>query len=114
MGRLNMTPTQEQQAIINAATTTQDNLLISALAGAAKTSTLVMVAQALPKVQMLCLAFNKRIAEEMTARLPMNCEARTLNALGHRAWSDTIGRQCQVKTDKSYNLLRAEIEDLTS
>ncbi len=35
-----MTPTPEQQAIIDAACKTQDSILVNALAGAAKTSTL--------------------------------------------------------------------------
>ena len=39
-------PTPEQQAIIDAATNSTDNLIVMALAGAAKTSTLVMIAEA--------------------------------------------------------------------
>lgn len=107
-----MNLTSEQQAIIDFATTTTDNLLVSALAGAAKTSTLVMVASALPKVQILSIAFNKRIADEMAQRLPPNCEARTLNAIGHRAWSDTIGRRLIVDTSKNFKLLSNEIDRL--
>jgi len=107
------TPTAEQQTIITAAQTTDDNMLISALAGAAKTSTLVLIAEALPKVEMLCLAFNKRIAVEMQERLPANCEAMTLNSLGHRAWSDSIGRRLIVDTKKNYNVLKKQIEKLS-
>jgi DNA helicase II / ATP-dependent DNA helicase PcrA len=106
-------PTLEQLAVIEAARSSRDNLLVSALAGAAKTSTLCMVAEAMPSSSILCLAFNKRIAEEMQSRLPSNCEARTLNALGHRAWSDTIGRRCSVDAGKNYKLLKAEIDGLS-
>jgi hypothetical protein len=42
------TPTAEQQAILDAAKGTGDNLIIHALAGAAKTSTLVLIGKALP------------------------------------------------------------------
>lgn len=70
-----MTPTPEQVAIVEAAKQTNDNLLVSALAGAAKTSTLVLIAKALQKHPILCLAFNKRIATEMQERLPGNCTA---------------------------------------
>lgn len=107
-----MTPTDEQQAIIDAAVTTPDNLLVSALAGAAKTSTLVMIAEALSKTSILCLAFNKRIAVEMEKRLPANCSSRTLNSIGHSAWSDTIGKRCIVDTSKNFKLLKDEIEKL--
>lgn len=98
-------PTEEQLAIVSAATETTDNLLISALAGAAKTSTLVLVAEALPSTSILCLAFNKRIQLEMKDRLPANCQAMTLNGLGHRAWMDATGRRLNLDTGKSFKIL---------
>lgn len=104
-----MTPTNEQLAIIDAAKNTTDNLLISALAGAAKTSTLILVAESLKSVPVLCLAFNKKIAEEMKERLPGNCEAMTLNSLGHRAWGSALGKRLILDTSKTYNLLTAHI-----
>ncbi len=107
-----LTPTPEQEAIILAATTTEDNLLLTALAGSAKTTTLVMIAEALPKVDMLCLAFNKRIALEMQDRLPPNCQAQTLNSLGHRAWADSIGRRLNFNDRKNYQLLTKAIKQL--
>lgn len=109
---MSFSPTPEQLAIIEAATGTTDNLLISALAGAAKTSTLVLVAQALPKVNILCLAFNKKIAEEMKERLPANCTSMTLNSLGHRAWADAVGKRLNLKTSKVFDLISEEISAL--
>lgn len=99
-----MTPTPEQVAAVQAATDTNDNLLLSALAGAAKTSTLVLIAEALPQ-DILCLAFNKKIATEMQQRLPDNCKAMTLNALGHRVWGDAIGRRLKIDASKTYNIV---------
>lgn len=107
-------PTEEQVAIVTAATDTTDNLLVSALAGAAKTSTLVLVAEALPDKEILCLAFNKKIATEMQERLPSNCKAMTLNALGHRVWGDAIGRRLQIESDKVYTLTKEVIEEQTA
>src|SRR5678816_2391888 len=109
---MTLTPTPEQTAIIEAATTTSDNLLISALAGAAKTSTLVMIAQALPNTTMLCLAFNKRIATEMQERLPSNCKAQTLNSLGHQVWGAALGKRLVVDTKKNYNILKTLVDAL--
>lgn len=106
------TPTEEQAAIVEAATTTKSNLLVSALAGAAKTSTLVLIAHALPKIQLLCLAFNKRIADEMKSRLPPNCECMTLNSLGHRAWADHLGHRLNVDTKKTFTLLKEAVDAL--
>lgn len=105
-------PTEEQAAIIEAAATTSDNLLINALAGAAKTSTLVMVAndRRLANTSILALAFNKRIADELKGRLPPNCVPMTLNSLGHRVWSAHIARRCRPDTRKNYNILKSIID----
>lgn len=109
-----MTPTAEQLAIVEAARSTSDNLLISALAGAAKTSSLVLIAEALPETKILCLAFNKKIAVEMQERLPSNCKAMTLNALGHRTWMDAIGRRLRIESSKTYNIVSELINEKPS
>lgn len=106
-------PTEEQQAIISAARSTSDNILVNALAGAAKTTTLEMVCRAITGIPILSLAFNKRIADEMTKRLPSHVEARTMNSLGHRVWSQVIGRRLVVNTSKMAELLKLQIADLT-
>jgi len=108
---MSLTPTPEQSAIILAAADTTDNLLVSALAGAAKTSTLVMIAEALPETSILCLAFNKKIAVEMQQRLPSNCTAMTLNSLGHRVWSEATGRRLRVEGGKTGDLLMTYVKE---
>lgn len=100
------TPTDEQRAIIDAAVGTEANLLVNALAGAAKTSTLVMVAQALRSdLPILSVAFNKRIAEEMKERLPSNVKCATLNGVGHTIWGNTIGKRLVLNTKKNFECL---------
>ena len=105
-------PTPEQLAIIEAAQNSNDNLAIVARAGAAKTSTLVMIAEALPKTSILCLAFNKKIADEMTERLPKNCEAKTLHGLGYKAWWSFTRAKMRVNDKKLYTLLKAQVDEL--
>lgn len=106
-------PTDEQSAIINEAVSSSDSILVSALAGAAKTTTLTLIAKALPKVPILSLAFNKRIAEEMKTRLPENTLSKTINSVGHSIWSNAIGkRRLIVNAKKSYELLRMKVDDL--
>lgn len=108
-----MTPTTEQALIIEAARSTKDNLLLSALAGAAKTSTLVMIANALPTEPALCLAFNKKIANEMTLRLPGHVQCKTLNALGHGIWAQACKpRKLTLNARKSYEILKGLIDAL--
>jgi DNA helicase-2/ATP-dependent DNA helicase PcrA len=99
-------PTPEQEAIVAAGVDTPDNLLVSALAGAAKTSTLVLLAEAMQGQSMLCLAFNKKIQLEMQDRLPEWCTAMTLNSYGHRAWGEFLRRRLQVDARKNYKLIR--------
>lgn len=108
---MTFTPTAEQSAILSAVKDTTDNLLISALAGAAKTSTLVLIAHALPSTAILCLAFNVRIAKEMQERLPSTCVAMTLNACGHRAWANFLNRKfLEVDQKKTYRIVKTLIE----
>ncbi len=87
-----MTPTPEQEAIIHAATQPQ-SLMVNALAGTGKTTTLTMLAKALPPQPALALAFNKKIKEELEKRFPSNFTVMTMNGLGHRAWSFTINKK---------------------
>lgn len=110
---MKFTPTAEQLAIINTAENTTDNLLVSALAGAAKTSTLVSLAEALSDIKILALCFNRKIATEMQERLPRNCTAQTLNSLGHRIWQDAIGRRLRIESSKVYDITSSYMEGLS-
>lgn len=81
-----MQPSKLQQAIIDYVTHEKGNLLIQARAGSGKTSTLVMIADALPrKSTAVFLAFNKAIATELGKRLPSTVDSATFHALGFRA-----------------------------
>ena len=106
------TPTPEQQAIIDAAVHTHDNLLLNALAGAAKTSTLEMICNALPPTEpVLSLAFNKRIADEMSQRLPGHVKCQTLNSLGHRSWAQALGsKRITLESRKNGTILKQIID----
>lgn len=105
-------PTEEQQAIVDAAKTTKDNLIVQALAGAAKTSTLVLLGEALNTTSILCLAFNKKIATEMSERLPPNCTSKTLNGLGHGVWGEFLGKRLVLEKSKVYDLVKTEVDQL--
>ena len=109
---MTFTLTDEQVAIVSAAAETRNNLLVVARAGAAKTTTLVEAAKAMPQATGLVLAFNKSIADEMKKRLPDNFKAQTLNGCGFQAWQRYIGKRCNVDGRKTYFLLREEIEKL--
>ena len=59
-----LNPTEEQAAIIHAATSTSDNLMLNALAGTGKSSTLKMIDRAIKTKPALYLVFNRRNAYE--------------------------------------------------
>lgn len=73
-----------QEAIFDAGRSTDAPLIIQAVAGSGKTTTLMELTQHIAQPAIF-LAFNKAIAEDIRGKLPCG-EARTLNSLGHRLW----------------------------
>lgn len=106
-----MTPTDEQAHILDLATTTEDNLLISALAGTGKTSTLEMIERAVKTKPLLYLCFNKKIADEASKRMLSTTTVRTMNSLGHRIWAKSCSRNLTLDARKSQTILRSLIDE---
>ncbi len=106
-----MNPTTEQSHILSLATTTPANLLINALAGTGKTSTLEMIANATDANPILYLAFNRRVAEEATKRFADSTTVRTFNSLGHRIWAKANAKALKLNPKKTQDLLRAAISN---
>jgi DNA helicase-2/ATP-dependent DNA helicase PcrA len=106
-----LTPTSEQEHILSLLSTTKSNLLINALAGSGKTSTLELIQNAAtPPV--LCLAFNRRIADTMAKRFRTTTTVRTLNGLGHRIWAAVCTNRLTLDPKKCQDLLREAIRAL--
>jgi len=104
--------TEEQAAIIDFALGNSQNLLINALAGAAKTSTLRFLCKYMSIEPTISLAFNKRIADEMSKVLPGHVRCATMNSVGHRVWAAAVGKRLVLDTKKNYNLVKEAIERL--
>lgn len=113
--------TDEQLHILDLVRSTSSNLLIKALAGAGKTSTLELIHQAV-EGPVLFLAFNVRVKETMEERLAEKLEAginlppitiKTLNSLGNGVWNQAIGKRSAVSKAKSTDLLRQAIATLS-
>ena len=102
-------PTQEQQAVIDAAKT-GENLVVQAGAGTGKTSTLEMVAAELPKFA-LYIAYNKAIATDAATRFPNHVTCKTSHSLAFGAVGRNFNqrlnaaRQPSWKTAKDLGLL---------
>ena len=100
-------PTPEQSAIIEA-TRSRASLMVNALAGTGKTTTLTMLAAALPPEPTLALAFNKKIKEELAERFPPNFTIMTMNGLGHRAWAGTLNKKKLIIDDRKLSRLTTD------
>ena len=95
-----MTPTIEQQEIVDSAIAGK-NVAVQALAGCAKSSTLHMIANALPEKQILYIAFNKAIVEEADSKMPSNCTCKTIHSVAYKHSSSAITKKLYGK--KPYN-----------
>lgn len=79
-----MNPTKEQIIALETVSNGK-NLKLNAFAGSGKTSTLVLMAEALNPKRGLYLAFNKGIATEAQRKMPRNVTARTFHSMAYGA-----------------------------
>lgn len=102
--------TDQQQAIVDAVASGRELVVVKALAGTGKTSTLAAVARHLQETQpdkrLLYLAFNKVTADEAKSRMPSNVEALTSNAMAHRAVPDHMSRRLNPRGIKPRDLIK--------
>lgn len=100
----------KQQAIFAAVSTGEENIIIEACAGGAKTSTIVEALYHLPPGRTaIFVAFNKAIADELDRRCPTNVDVATLHGVANQAvrslgWS-------KVNARKVDNILKYEMVD---
>jgi superfamily I DNA/RNA helicase len=85
------------------------NLIVRARAGTGKTTTIIEGVNRAPEASILLCAFNKRIADELTARLDNpRAEAKTLHSLGlsllRREW-----RGMPVNEVKKHKVYRSDV-----
>ncbi len=74
-------PTDEQETIIRTELRAGECALINAYAGTGKTTTLELLANALPDKRILYICFNRETAVQAKARFPRNTECRTIHSL---------------------------------
>ncbi len=95
-----MNLTEQQQAVVSHFRQ-GGSAAVSAVAGSGKTSTLVSAMSATSGT--LLVAFNKRNADELAAKLPQH-HCKTLNALGHAAYIRHTGLRPKVDGRKLWQL----------
>jgi superfamily I DNA/RNA helicase len=104
---VNFNPNENQMAILDKVLNTESHVLIKALAGSGKTSTLVWLVQELSKrgltqnKKIIYLAFNKSIQEELAARLQgTGVPAKTTHAFGFDAVKQRFGNNIKPHSGK--------------
>ena len=82
------------------------NLLVEAVAGSGKTTTLLGALEVLPEDLSVCfLAFNKSIATELGQRVPKGVVCKTFHALGFAAYRNAVDCRVQVEGKKTWKIL---------
>jgi superfamily I DNA/RNA helicase len=103
-----------QLAIFDAVAHTNDSLIIEAVAGSGKTTTIVEAINHVPSNQSVCfLAFNKSIATELSKRVTApNAKCMTLHAAGWAAWRRAVSLEglCEVDGRKTGKILEELVE----
>ena len=100
-----------QENILNTVKLTDKNILVDAKAGSGKTSTLILISEAIQKQGNKCLflAFNKHIVEELKGKMDTtDCAVKTIHSLGYSYLRSFLYRQYgqHYKMDLDENKLR--------
>ena len=106
-----MTPTIEQQNILDSVKTTKSNLMIRARAGCGKTSMLEMIDRAEKSAPYLLMCFNKAIATEAEKRMRSATTVRTFNSLGHKIWAAAVDRRLTLNKKKIAEIFRSLVDE---
>jgi superfamily I DNA/RNA helicase len=102
-------PTPAHNAILDALMGSRDNLILSAVAGSGKTSTILWLVDhvlgADDAPTMLYTSFARRNIDDVQGRLPRDVTAKTMHALGLAAVGKATGKRPKVDNRKVWKLL---------
>lgn len=100
----------QQEAIWDCLATDSAHVIVAALAGTGKTTTILHGLRRLPAgTSAAFVAFNKSIATELQSKVPAGVVACTLHSLGLKAITGALGR-VQVDQDKTDKMLPANMD----
>ena len=98
-----------QNEIFRQTSVSSDNLLVQAVAGSGKTTTIAQACQYTTASRPIYAAFNKAIAEQFAAKIPSHARSSTLNGLGHRIVQKAYRRATHDRW-KLWNLARKQTQ----
>src|SRR6187399_3320398 len=91
-------PTLQGEAILKEWKDTSQSLMINAYAGTGKTTNLRQLAPHIKESRVLCLAFNKKNAEDLKKVMPERFTCSTLNSIGHIALQKASARRLTLES----------------
>jgi hypothetical protein len=103
---MTFSPTPEQSAIYSHLADTNQSLIVEALAGSGKTTTLVQLATHAPEPSILALAFNKHAKEDLEAKMPPKVICKTMNGLGHGIIQRHLGGRVTLNMRKTTDIIK--------
>lgn len=96
-----------QEAIFDEYERTRNNIMISATAGAGKSSTIVECCKRTPFTKkVLFMAFNKSIAEELKTKVPDRIDVSTFHSKGLRILFSNFKFQLKINENKCFQLCK--------
>ena len=112
---------EEQENIFNSAKTGVNNIIIQAVAGAGKTTTLVECVKQItsfnPKLRILLLAHNKSTRDTLRQKIGTennNIHVYTLHGLAYRMFTEHFGKQPDIDDEKYRNYIIKNINNIAS
>lgn len=104
-------PSEHQKAFFEELASGTSSILLEAVAGSGKTTTIVHGASLLPPFALtVFLAFNKRIAEELKGRLPQSIQCGTFHSRCLAALSRALPSRPKIDADKVKTLLKKNLK----
>lgn len=102
-----------QQAVFDHVQNSTRSLIVEAVAGSGKTTTIVHACNLIPEVKdILFLAFNKSIVETLKQRLPPGVNCATFNSTGWRAWLSFSGKKMiKLESHKINQIIKDKFRD---
>ena len=116
-----MTPTNEQNNILNLFNNNSGDLKINAYAGTGKTTTLRLITEDHPELNFLYLAFNKALQSEASAIFPDNVKCLTTHGLAYRSlkiydtsWQQRLRREPPEVFESALSLKKSPFSAISS
>lgn len=112
-----MTPTDEQYAVLAQLSSTKSNLMLDALAGTGKSSTLSMIDKAAKEKSCLYVVYNKSAKEKAEKQqkeesaFRSTTNIRTINGVGYRVWMNSVSG-IDLNGRKMLDIISSEMEGL--